>query len=268
MFMKLLGLVVCCAMVGARSDSDVLLSCDFESDDWWQAWGEKKAPSNVSLVEGEAAFGGKGKSLMVTIVKGTNTGANFQFRFKPQTGAEPEEMYFRYYVKFDPDWKNAVDGGKMPGFSGTYGKAGWGGRPVNGRDGWSARGSYSKPKDDATEVGFYCYHADMKGKYGNIWKFKPALKHGRWYCVEEYCKLNTPGTDGGPAKADGILRGWIDGEPAYEKTDIRFRDVVTLKIESVWVNVYHGGTTPAPEDLHLYLDNLVISRKPIGPEKK
>ena len=55
---------------------------------------------------------------------------------------EPEEIFFRYYLRFDSDWKNATSDGKLPGISGTYGKAGWGGRPVNGHDGWSARGSF------------------------------------------------------------------------------------------------------------------------------
>ena len=32
---------------------DVLLSCDFEDDDWWRAWGSKKPPENTSLVEGK-----------------------------------------------------------------------------------------------------------------------------------------------------------------------------------------------------------------------
>ena len=50
--------------------------------------------------------------------------------------------------------------------------------------------------------------------------------------------------------------------------DIRFRDVDTLKIEDIWVNVYHGGETPVPnEDIHLYLDNMVIARQSIGPMK-
>lgn len=51
---------------------------------------------------------------------------------------------------------------------------------------------------------------------------------------------------------------------ADERTNLRFRDVDRLKIESIWVNVYHGGTRPAPADLHLYLDNMVIARQPIG----
>jgi hypothetical protein len=85
-----------------------------------------------------------------------------------------------------------------------------------------------------------------------------------WYAIEMYCKLNSLGKDGEPGKKDGVLKAWIDGQSAYERTDLRFRDVAKLKIETVWVNVYHGGTKPAPDDLHLYLDNLVISHKPVG----
>jgi hypothetical protein len=257
--MKTLGLALFLAALPPQEGaSETLVSSDFETADWWKAWGMKEPAATLSLVEGEAAFGGRGKSLKVTIPKGQNTGANFHYRFRERVGSEPEEMYFRYDVKFDPGWKAAADGGKMPGFSGTYGRAGWGGRPVDGRNGWSARGHFGKPRPDAEDIGWYCYHADMKGKYGNVWKFQPPLQYGRWYGVELYCKLNAPG------KNDGILRAWIDGQAAFEKTDLRFRDVDALKIESVWVNVYHGGTARAPADLVLYFDNMVISRKPIG----
>jgi hypothetical protein len=268
-----LALVILCgaaaadAVPGQAARKDVVLSCDFEQPEWWRAWGLKGQPAGTALVEGKAAFTGRGKSLKVTIPRGTNTGANFHFRFRQQLGSEPEAIYFRYYLKLDPGWKNASDGGKLPGFSATYGKSGWGGRKVNGADGWSARGHFKKPGPDATEIGYYCYHADMKGKYGEVLKFTPPLQYDRWYCVEMYCKLNTPGKDGRPGNKDGVLKTWIDGKPAFERTDLRFRDVGRLKIESVWVNVYHGGTRPAPEDLHLYLDDLVIAHQPIGPAK-
>jgi hypothetical protein len=218
-------------------------------------------------VTGSKAFGGEGHSLQVTVKRGEHMGTSFNYRFRDRLGQEPEEIYFRYYLKFDEDWKQATSDGKLPGISGTYGRAGWGGRPVNGRDGWSARGLFkTRHGEDSSRIGFYTYHADMRGKYGEHWSFQPRLEHGRWYCVEEYCKLNTPGEEGQPGKRDGILRGWIDGRPAFEKTDIRFRDVPALKIEEVWINVYHGGATPVPrEDIHLYLDNVVISRQPIGP---
>jgi len=71
--------------------------------------------------------------------------------------------------------------------------------------------------------------------------------------------MNTPGQN------DGILRGWVDGKLAFDKTDVRMRDVDTLKIETVWLNVYYGGTWTAKADYHLYIDDVVISHQPIGP---
>jgi hypothetical protein len=243
--------------------SDILLVCDFENDDWWRAWGCTKQPGNTSLVDGEAACGGKGRSLRVTVPRAEHMGTTFAYRFRQRVGAEPEEIFFRYNLKFDPEWTHATSGGKLPGISGTYGRAGWGGRRVHGSDGWSARGLFvSKNGGDLTTIGFYCYHADMRGRYGDDLVFEPPLQHGKWYSVELHCKLNTPGQPGERGKNDGILRGWIDGAPAFEKTNIRFRDVDTLKIEEVWVNVYHGGATPVPrKDIHLYLDNMVIARR-------
>ena len=45
-----------------------------------------------------------------------------------------------------------------------------------------------------------------------------------------------------------------------------FGDLVdTLKIETVWLNVYLGGSWTARSDHHLYIDNVVIARKYIGP---
>jgi hypothetical protein len=253
---------------GLAGRDDVLIACDFEgAAPWWQAWGARKQPVNTVLVEGDKALSGTGQSLQVTVPRGEHMGTSFAFKFRDALGSEPEQIYFRYYLKFDADWKQATSDGKLPGISGTYGRAGWGGRPVSGSEGWSARGLFkTRHGGDSTAIGFYCYHADMRGKYGEHWQFTPRLAHGRWYCVEEYCKLNTPGAGGERGAKDGVVRGWIDGQLAFEKTDIRFRDVDTLKIEEVWVNVYHGGATAVPkEDIHLYIDNLVIARKPIGP---
>ena len=41
-----------------------------------------------------------------------------------------------------------------------------------------------------------------------------------------------------------------------------------LKIEQIWMNVYHGGKKPSPYDQHLFIDNVVIARKYIGPMKR
>ncbi len=199
--------------------SDVVLTCDFDKDDWWRDWGSKAPPENTSLIEGDEARGGKGKSLRVTCKRGDHDGTSVAYKFRDRLGSEPEEIYLSYDLKFNRDWANATSGGKLPGISGTYDRAGWGGRKVNGRDGWSARGLFvSKSGGDQLAIGFYCYHADMRGIYGEDLIFTPRLEHGRWYRVEMHCKLNTPGVDGGPGKKDGILRAWIDGAPAFERT--------------------------------------------------
>lgn len=263
--MKIITLVLMAALFQA-APQEVLLTTDFEDDAWKKDWDVNK-PDTFTVVEGEAARGGKGRSIRVEIPAGSCGGSSLIYKFKKRIGREPEEMYFRYYVKLDPSWANAIDGGKMPGMSGTYGRAGWGGRAVDGKNGWSARGGFMKPTAESTTLSYYCYHADQKSNYGDHWKFSPPLKYGIWYCVEEYCKLNTPGKDGGKGQNDGILRSWIDGQPAFEKTDIRFRDVDSLKIEEVWCNFYHGGTRPTPKAMQLFLDDLVISTKPIGPAK-
>jgi hypothetical protein len=247
---------------------EVLFSCDFESDTWYEEWGTRRRDEHADIVAGDPdrKFTPlQGKALRIKVDRGGHYGLSVPFHFKKQLGEEPEEIYFRYYLRFADDW-NPVRGGKLPGIAGTYGRAGWGGRRVNGRDGWSARGLFEGQRNGKTPIGFYCYHADMRGRYGSNWVWGKDrlgyLENNRWYCIEQYAKMNTPGRN------DGILRGWVDGRLAFEKTDIRMRDVDSLKIESVWVNVYLGGTWTSRSEHHLYIDNVVISRKHIGPMRK
>jgi hypothetical protein len=249
---------------GIGKDPAVYLFSDFEADDWGRAW--SRGADAATLTPAPADL--QGRALRVKIAKGTNTGMNVEYLFAKQPGGEPEEVYLRYYLRISADWKT-LQGGKMPGIAGTYGKAGWGGRKVNGTDGWSARGSFAvapperNPLGGLVPVGHYVYHADMPGTYGDIWTWLDGygglLEKERWYCIEQHVKLNAPD------RKDGILRAWVDGRPAFEKTDLRYRTVHRLKIEKVWMNVYHGGTQPIDRDVHLQIDNVVISRQYVGP---
>lgn len=248
---------------------DVVFATDFESQTWFWELGATKQPKNAVTVSADPANKFKplsGKALRIAIPKGSHLGmADLVFKFKDQIGSEPEEIYFRYYLRLGDDW-STITGGKFPGISGTYDKAGWGGRRANGKNGWSARGKFL-PTDDKgkTQIGFYSYHADMKGKVGSTWKWtngkRGLLKRNRWYCIEQYVKLNTPG------KNNGQARGWVDGKPAFVKKDIRFRDIKKLKIDRIWVEVYIGGSKTAAKDHHIYIDDMVISRKYIGKRK-
>ena len=246
---------------------NVLFSCDFESDTWYTQFGLRNRPERVKVVSSDPSrkFEAQtGKALRVKVDRGGHYGTSIMYRFKDQIGIEPEEIYFRYYLRFSDDWDPAK-GGKLPGISGAYNQAGWGGRPSNGRNGWSARGQFNGQHNGKTPVGYYCYHADMRGRYGAGWIWdrekRGHLENNRWYCIEQYAKMNTPGDN------NGILRGWVDGQLAFEKTDIRMRDVESLKIEAVWLNVYLGGTWKAKSDHHLYIDEVVIARDYIGPIK-
>jgi hypothetical protein len=255
---------------GLEGDPDIVFFADFESEDWADMWTRVAGNLDPVASDPQREFEPfQGRSLRVKIAEGTTTAMNVTYKFEKEIGREPEEIYFRYYLRFGSDWRQTVQGGKMPGISGTYGRTGWGGRRSRGEKGWSARGSfyYSIPKDNplggTNPIGTYCYHADMRGTYGDIWLwqngYRGYLKNNRWYCVEQYLKMNKPG------EKDGVLRAWVDGRLAFEKTDIRFRHVPTLKIEQIWMNVYHGGTVPSPCDQHLFIDNVVIAREYIGP---
>jgi hypothetical protein len=253
---------------GRASPPDALFECDFESDTWFRQWGTAKPPQRTQIVlsDPNRKFESlRGRALRVRVDQGGHYGLSLTFPFRKRLGHEPQQAYFRYYLRFADDWK-PKRGGKLPGFGGTYGRAGWGGRPVDGTDGWSARGLFGGQKSGRTPIGFYCYHMQMKGRYGSNWLWDPdglgLLENNRWYCIEQYVKLNTPG------QSDGVLRGWVDGKIAFEKTDSQLRAVETLRIESVWVNIYLGGTWTAESDQHLYLDEMVISNRPIGPLKE
>ncbi len=249
----------------SRDIKDIVFSCDFESENWFRQFGMRSSPERVEITSSDSARKFEplaGKAMRIKVDRGDHYGTSVMYRFKAQTGDEPEEIYFRYYLRFADDW-NPAGGGKLPGISGTYGRAGWGGRPSNGRNGWSARGLFKRQDDGKTPVGYYCYHADMKGRYGSNWTWdtekRGYLENNRWYCIEQYAKMNTPG------KNDGILRGWVDGQTAFEKTDVRMRDVDSLRIEAIWLNLYLGGSWVAKSDHHLYIDNVVIAREYIGP---
>ncbi len=254
---------------GLEGRDDILLQTSFESDDWYTAWGDDEAPRNTSIVRDGSAFRGDGH-LRVEVPAGEHYGTSFAFRFSDQGLDEPDEIYFRYAIRLGPTWTTQDGGGgKFPGFGGTYGTAGWGGRPSDGTNGWSSRMLFWQPDEGRengdTRIGYYVYHADMQGTYGDNWFWAGgplgpggALEVGRWYQIEAYVRINTPGEN------DGILRGWVDGTQVFDRTDVRFRDTDELRIEQVWFDLYYGGNWTAPADMYVEFDNAVIAREPIG----
>jgi hypothetical protein len=257
--------------LGIGKNSDVLFATGFESPSWRSEWSYLSDGSHADRIDRDEKQNFKpfsGHALRVEIAQGDNFGLDMGFDFKDKLGYEPEEVYFRYYLRFAEDWDPTVDGGKLPGLSGTYGKAAWGGRRADPSIGWSMRGHFTRslsaanPLHGRTAIGTYAYHAAMEGEFGDGWDWTNdglgVLERNRWYCLEQYFKVNTVGAK------DGVLQAWVDGAPAFEKTDVYVRNISSIKIERVWMNVYHGGTAVAARPLHLYIDNVVVAKKPIG----
>ena len=81
---------------------------------------------------------------------------------------------------------------------------------------------------------------------------------GRWVCVEARVKLNTPG------KRDGLNELWIDGRLEAERRNLDWRgSYAGHGINAVFLEAYWNRGSPV--DQSRWIDNFVISTKPIGP---
>ncbi len=253
---------------GIEDHPRVLAACGFTNSQWKKLFEVKKVTNTIFLATPKKKPAGfepfRGRALTMMVKEGEHLGGSLKYNFAEHHGGkEPAFIFFRYYLYFDEDWDGRH--GKLPGFGGTYGVAGWGGRPVNGTDGWSARGSFKGLPDGKVRLATYCYHAEMNKDYGygDVWEWdikqRGRIDKSRWYCIEQFLRLNSPGMN------DGVMLAWVDAEVAFKKTDILFRKSKNLRIENVWLNVYHGGKSVAESDDHLYIDNIVIASSYIGP---
>jgi hypothetical protein len=81
-----------------------------------------------------------------------------------------------------------------------------------------------------------------------------------------YVKMNTPG------RADGVVRGWVDGQLSYEKTNMIWRVVGhdNLHVRTIWLNVHAGGESVGLcKSSAVYLDQMVAATDaPVGLWRK
>jgi hypothetical protein len=252
----------CNVEAGLQGRSDLLLYEDFERSEWQSAWTDIDFPANLSVISSPVFAGSR--ALEVRIPTGAHDGGSLFFKFRDAGVADPEEIYFRYYVRFNDTWQRSTDGtiGKLPGFDAAYGtNAGHGCTPSNGTNGWSARMT-DFDRGSVQQVGFYTYHVDMPEDCGEMMVWSPMLQRNRWYKIEAHVRVNT--ISGGRGNNDGLLEGWIDDQLAFRRTNLRFRDISNLKIESIWANIYMGGTWVAERNMAIHFDNMVVARNRIG----
>ena len=214
----------------------------------------------------------------------------------------PSELYFRYYLKLQQGYQCAIEGKKLPGLAGRYGRwvgddsygyynptAGNGGSPTkgvytpaDGFSGWSLRHhAFAAPADAnpfaaLVPLNYYAYHAKMADYFGDMWRWGNSaigyvnLETDRWYCIEHYAKVNDvvgpfDALGNGTAVENGVVRGWLDGVLVFEKTDAVLRKHPAIKVDEVWLDHYHGGTTPAEAEHPFQMAALVVAKSYIGP---
>lgn len=174
-------------------------------------------------------------------------------------GYEPDAAHARSWVYFPADWEFHSNGGgtKLPGFAGTYGRAGWGGRESDGTNGWSARmyvADSGGPRDSGPiRVGSQIYHADDTGQHGDHSVWETTFERGTWHQIDQYVAMNTPG------EPDGVYRGWIDGELGLDRDDLLFRAAgygEEIAIQMFRMSFYYGGTWGSPKAQKLYYDDV------------
>ncbi|MFC4451563.1 polysaccharide lyase [Halorussus aquaticus] len=167
--------------------------------------------------------------------------------------SEATELYANTWVRFSSNYDGKS--GKLPGPANTEPGGGKGGEPSTGTNGWSARGAFDASVSGGVRVGYYCYHMDQGGTYGDHF-WGTTVPTGQWVKLSQYIKLNS--VDGGSANADGQLKMWIDDELLVDKSGMRFTEDLSIGCNYSF-NVYYGGSWTSPQDQSVFFDRFAIS---------
>jgi len=188
-----------------------------------------------------------------------------------------DELYIRYYIRFDDAYEAVANhGANLGGRDVTRGGSAWVGmagiRNVASR-GYFYSGVQPRGKlgTRVLEMGFYSYHLDKRGPWGENYPVQQPIPIGvgTWHCIERHMKLNSVDpSKPDPAAADGIEELWVDGRLSIRKEGVRFRRVPQLRITFFSLETYYHRlpakyTRESP--IKVAIDNLVIARSPIGP---
>ena len=246
--------------------NDILFFADFEAadykDGWPVYWGQPVGAGTVSSPDKYVFAGNKSAYLEARKGSHESLGAGEYFPAQPID----DVVYMRVYLRLEDGFSMGtsqslklftIRGGVDPEHA--YGGAG--AKPT-GAD----KLEVTLAIDNWRALELYYYHADQQSGYGDLvycggFFSTPKLSPGRWYCLELMVKANTPG------HKDGQIRAWMDGRLIGDVDRLRFRDTDALKIRRFGVSAYFGGalaSDTSSKDQRVYIDNLVVSRKPIA----
>jgi hypothetical protein len=205
-------------------------------------------------------------------------------RDKPVSGSSPwrrlfqptDRFYCRFYLKlskgfgwsgrdYHPHLTNILttENGKWAGPAATHLTLYI--EPVGGKLRLAAQDIQNKDAPHGLTQG------PLKGGFnGKLYDSRETLLHDdQWHCVEAYFQLNTLDLASDPPNADGICRGWFDGKLVVEHTDLIFRTTDYPKMQfNQFLLAPFFGPGLVPHAQKLWIDELVVSKKPIGPLEK
>jgi hypothetical protein len=101
----------------------------------------------------------------------------------------------------------------------------------------------------------YVYHVDQPDIYGEDFSLKSKLKVNEWNRIKFVLTLNNPKIK------NGILATSINDQLVFIKKDFNFRNIDSIKIDTLCFSVFYGGHTLdwAPsENQEMRIRNLLI----------
>lgn len=153
-------------------------------------------------------------------------GAGWRMPFGRHEAAE-----LNYTLRFSKGF-DFVKGGKLPGLCGGPENVS-GGRPADGRNGFSARLMWRR--DGRGEA--YVYHKNQQGQYGDSFAFPDEF----CFPTEVPVKVRIAVTMNSPGKRDGTLRVWIDDQVTVERSHMEWRSADTFGVDGLYFETFHGG---------------------------
>jgi len=278
---------------GIKNDPDVVFVENFEegSLDAVRARWENVKNIGIMSLSTDVPSDSTGKySLLVTHVGGKGTGGDLYRRLSPGY----EQLYVRFYVKFDPDCYPIHHffhvGGYNPATPWPQGGAGI--QPA-GNERFTTG---VEPYGSKWRWDFYSYWMRMRSAPGgNFWgndfinDENLKVERGKWICVELMMRMNKPVTE-----FNGEQALWINGKPWSKDGQIishfgkefpkgrwiwdsfipdpsgapfegfRWRSAEELKLNFLWVLLYITGAPPGRIS-KVWFDDIVVATKYIGP---
>ena len=268
--------------VNITTDPNVIFADDFESyttvSQITNRWNQLYQQQHISVATAVNNVFAGSRSLEMRIPQQSAELSNAAVKLLNPT---EDVVHVRAYTKFDAGF----DGGPGSNHNGltVFSNYPGPGNPANGTNHFYVGVENSRELNGADPspgpINIYTYYPGQRSQWGDHWypdgivipnsglpgNFGPNFvprpnftpQRDRWYCYELMVRANTPGVN------DGRIAVWIDGNLVADFPNVRLRDVSSLKIDKVALDLYIKSNTIRANTK--WYDNVVIARSYIGP---